>query len=258
MLWESTDPVEALTGRFRFESPTAVTTWLSEVLAQHWDLALSGCERLVISSGNIMAWITVGERRMIAKWSVYAPFFPRLAAIARLTSWLDERGVPVSAPQPAQDGRLQLELDGFSLALQDVVPGELLDVDDAAQVRAAGEMLATLHAELAAYPGVVPTDEPPRPGTQLVGNDFRSANILWASGQISAVLDLEETRYERRVDDVAKAAAYLGTRYHDWAPTPPDARATFVAAYQAAHPLPAEELAEARVSIAEHVAGWSH
>jgi homoserine kinase type II len=33
MLWESTDPVEALARRFRFESPTAVTDWLSEVLA---------------------------------------------------------------------------------------------------------------------------------------------------------------------------------------------------------------------------------
>jgi homoserine kinase type II len=258
MLWESTDPVEALARRFRFESPTAVTGWLSEVLAQHWGLALSSCERLVISSGNIMAWITVGERPMIAKWSMYAPFFTRLAAIARLTRWLDERGVPVSAPQPARDGRLQLELDGFSLGLQHVVPGDLLDVADAAQVQVAGEMLATLHIELAAYPDVVPTSEPPRSGTQLVGNDFRSANILWASGRISAVLDLEEVRYERRVDDLAKAAAFLGTRYHDWAPTPPDARDAFVAAYQAAHPLPPEELEEVQAIIAEHIASWPH
>jgi homoserine kinase type II len=256
MLWESTDPVEALARRFRFESPTAVTGWLFEVLAQHWDLTLSSCERLVISSGNIMAWITVGERRMIAKWSMYTPFFTRLAAIARLTRWLDERGIPVSAPQTARDGTLQLELDGFSLGLQNVVPGDLLDVADAAQVEAAGEMLATLHTELAAYPDVVPTAEPPRSGTQLVGNDFRSANILWARGRISAVLDLEEARYARRVDDLAKAAAFLGTRYHDWKPTPPDARDAFVAAYQAAHPLPPEELDEVQAIIAKHIAGW--
>jgi homoserine kinase type II len=256
MLWESTDPIEALARRFRFESPTAVTGWLSEVLAQHWGLALSSCERLVISGGNIMAWITVGERRMIAKWSMYTPLFTRLAAIARLTRWLDERGIPVSAPQPARDGRLQLELDGFSLGLQNVVPGDLLDVTDAAQVEAAGEMLATLHTELAAYPDVVPTAEPPRSGTQLVGNDFRSANILWARGRISAVLDLEEAWYARRVDDLAKAAAFLGTRYHNWAPTPPDARDAFVAAYQAAHPLPPEELDEVQTIIAKHVANW--
>lgn len=127
---------------------------------------------------------------------------------------------------------------------------------DDAQVRAAGEMLATLHAELAAYPEVVPTAEPRPSGTQLVGNDFRSANILWAGGRISAVLDLEEARYERRVDDLAKAAVLLGTRYHDWAPTPSDARDAFVAAYQAAHPLPAEELEEVQVIIAERVAAW--
>jgi homoserine kinase type II len=150
-----------------------------------------------------------------------------------------------------------VELDGFSLSLQNVMPGELLDVADAAQARAAGEMLATLHAELAAYPGVVPTAQHPRSGTQLVGNDFRSANVLWANGRISAVLDLEDARYERRVDDVAKATVYLGTRYHDWAPTPPDARDAFVAAYQRAHPLPAEELDEVRALITGHLDGWA-
>lgn len=140
MLWEPADPVEALAQRFRFESPTAVVGWLSDVLAQHWDLALSSCERLVISAGNLMAWITVGDRPMIAKWSAYTPAFARLVAIARLTHWLDERGVPVSAPQPARDGRLQLELDGFSLALQNVVPGDLLDVADAAHPLPAEEL----------------------------------------------------------------------------------------------------------------------
>ncbi|MFC8798965.1 phosphotransferase enzyme family protein [Promicromonospora sp. NPDC057138] len=256
MLWEAVDPAKALARRFRFESPTAAVDWLSDVLAEYWGLALSSCERLVISSGNIMAWIIVGERRMIAKWSAHTPAFTRLAAIARLTCWLDERGVPVSAPQPARDGRLQLELDGFSLALQNVVPGDLLDVADAAQVRAAGEMLSTLHAELAAYPDVVPTRKPRRSGTQLVGNDFRSANILWVGGRISAVLDLEEARYARRVDDLGKAAVLLGTRYHNWAPTPPNARDAFVAAYQAVHPLTAEELDEVQVVIAKHLAGW--
>ncbi|MBE1878250.1 phosphotransferase enzyme family protein [Myceligenerans pegani] len=258
MLWESADPSEALARRFRFDSPTAAVSWLSEVIAQHWGRTLDSCERLVISSGNMMAWITVGDRRMIAKWSMHAPVFTRLAAIARLTRWLDQRGLPVSPPQPAQDGSLQLEVDGVSLGLQNVVPGDLLDVSDVTQVRAAGEMLATLHTALAAYPSVVPTAEPPRSGTQLVGNDFRSANILWAGGGISAILDLEEARYERRVDDLAKAAAYLGTRYHDWKPTPPDARDSFVAAYQAVHPLPEDQLDEARAIIAEHVAGWPH
>jgi homoserine kinase type II len=256
MLWEDRDPAKALARRFHFKSPTAAVGWLSDVLAEHWGLASISCERLVISSGNIMAWITVGDRRMIAKWSAYRPVFKRLAAIARLTCWLDERGVPVSAPQPALDGQLQLKLGRFSIGLQNVVPGDLLDVADAAQVQAAGEMLATLHTELAAYPDVVPTRKRPGPGTQLVGNDFRSANILWAGGRISAVLDLEAARYARRVDDVGKAAVLLGTRYHNWQPTPQDARDAFIDAYQATHPLSAEELDEVHVIIAKQVAGW--
>lgn len=256
MLWESVDPAQALRQRFGFESPVAASDWLSGVLDRHWGLALGSCERLVLSSANALAWITVGERRMLAKWSMSTESFPRLAAVARLTGWLDERGVPVSAPQPAKDGRLQLELDGFSLALQHLVPGELLDIADAAQVQAAGEMLARLHTELAAYPDTIP-GAPPQPGTQLVGNDFRSANILWADGRISAVLDLEEARYARRVDDLARAAVLLGTRYHHWTPTPPAVREAFVAAYQAPHPLTAGELDEVYGIIGDHVAAWS-
>ncbi len=256
MLWESVDPAEALAQRFRFDSPAAVVDWVGGVLDRHWGLRLSSCERLVISSANLMAWITVGERRMIAKWCASPPLFPRLAAIADLTSWLDQRGVPVSAPRPASDGRLQLELDGFSLALQNVMPGELLDITDPAQLAAAGEMLATLQKALAAYPRTLATTEPPREGTQLVGNDFREANILWADGRITAVLDLEEAQYKRRVEDLAQATVLLGTRYHNWKPTAPDLREAFVAAYQAAHPLPAEELDELPALIDKVLAGF--
>ncbi|MER7608588.1 phosphotransferase [Nocardioides sp. NPDC127503] len=143
----------------------------------------------------------------------------------------------MSMPQAARDGRVQVEVDGFSLGLQRVVDGELLDITDPVQVGAAGEMVARVHAAMAEYPERVPTDEPPAPGAQLVGNDFRSANILWARGRIAAVLDLEETTYRRRVDDLAQAAVLLGTRYRDWRPTPADVRKAFVAAYESVLPL---------------------
>lgn len=177
---------------------------------------MDACERLVISNANCPAWIVVDGRRMIGKWSMRQPIFARLAAIARLTAWLDERGVPVSAALPTRDGRVQIEVDGFSLGLQNVVDGDLLDISDPAQVQAAGEMLATMHVVMADYPEAIPTGEPRAPRTQLVGNDFRSANILWADGRIAAVLDLEEAKYRRRIDDLAQAAVLLGTRYHDW------------------------------------------
>lgn len=237
MLWESADPAAALTDRFGFASAAEAIDWLSDVLADHWGLRVDACERLVLSDANCLAWITVGRRRMIAKWSMHPPLFARLAAVGRLTGWLGERGIPVSALCPARDGRVQVEVDGFSLGLQNVIEGELLDITDPRQVQAAGEMLARMHAVMAAYPEVIPTDEPAAPRTQLVGNDFRSANILWADGAIAAVLDLEEATYRRRVDDLARAAVLLGTRYHRWRPTPIDVREGFNSAYESVLPL---------------------
>lgn len=254
MLWESADPHTALTERFRFTSTSDVYTWLRGVLAEHWGLTVEACERLVISDANCLAWIIVEDRRMIAKWSMQPRLFGRLAAIARLTGWLGERGIPVSAPRPARDGRVQVEVDGFSIGLQQVIDGDLLDIVDAAQVEAAGEMLARMHAAMASYPEQIPTDEPPAPGTQLVGNDFRSANILWADGGIVAVLDLEEATYRRRVDDLAQAAVLLGTRYHDWRPTPAEVRAAFVAAYEGVLPLEEDEAGALDDIIESHLA----
>lgn len=177
-----------------------------------------------------------------------------LAEIARLTVWLGERGIPVSVLLPAGDGRVQMEVDGVSLGLQQVIEGELLDITDPAQVRAAGEMLARMHVVMSEYPGTIPTAEPPAPGAQLVGNDFRSANILWTGGRIVAVLDLEESTYRRRVDDLAKAAVLLGTRYHDWAPTPAEVREAFVAAYASVLPPEKGDAGALEDSIEAHLA----
>ncbi|MEU6137796.1 phosphotransferase [Nocardioides sp. NPDC047086] len=255
MLWESADPDAALTERFGFASADEATGWLSGVLTEHWGLGVDAFEQLVISDANCLAWITVGERRMIAKWSMWPRMFPRLAAIAELTVWLGERGIPVSVPQAARDARVQVEVDGFSVGLQQVIGGELLDISDPVQVRAAGEMLARMHAAMADYPGTIPTDIPPPPAsdTQLVGNDFRSANILWAAGRVAAVLDLEEATYRRRVDDLAKAAVLLGTRYHHWRPTPAEVREAFVAAYVSVLPLEEGDTGALGASIEAHL-----
>lgn len=253
MLWEPADPGSALTERFGFASTAEATDWLTGVLAAHWELKMAACERLVISDSNCLAWIVVDGCRMIAKWSMRPRVFARLAAIARLTVWLGKRGIPVSMPQAARDGRVQVEVDGFSLGLQWEIDGELLDITDPLQVAAAGEVLARMHAAMAEYPERIPTDEPPASGAQLVGNDFRSANILWARGRIAAVLDLEETRYRRRVDDLAQAAVLLGTRYHDWRPTPADVRGAFVAAYESVLPLGKDDAGALGESIEAHL-----
>ena len=158
MLWEAHDPGDALEGRFGFSDGESAGRWVADMLNEHWDVRVDSCERIVMSDGNALAWVGTPAGRMIAKWSVVRDRFPRLATIARLTSWLDDQGLPVSAPVPARDGRLQVETGQVSMGLQRVIAGELLDTADPAQVRAAGAVLARLQQALAACP--YPDPEP--------------------------------------------------------------------------------------------------
>jgi homoserine kinase type II len=251
MLWESVDPGQALTQRFGFGRASDVAGWLGEELSRHWGLSLEECERVVISAGNALAWIRAGERRLLAKWSVLTWLFPRLGQIAALTAWLDAQGLPVAAPLPAADGRLQVDLGRFSLGLQEVVEADLLDVGDPAQVTAAGRTLAEVHELMGAYPGRIESAPGPD-GAALIHNDYRAANILQRGGRIAALLDFEEVCYDARMADLAKSAVLLGTRYRDWEPTSVQVREAFVAAYHERLPLAATERAE----LGERVTAW--
>jgi Ser/Thr protein kinase RdoA (MazF antagonist) len=76
---------------------------------------------------------------------------------------------------------------------------------------------------------------------QLVHNDFRAANLLTRDSQVVGVLDFDEVVVGHRVNDLAKASVYLGTRFTEWRPTPTAARQTFRAGYESVRPLgPAE------------------
>lgn len=240
MLWESADPGEALSRRFGFADAVSAAGWLGDVLWDTWAITADGCDRLVISSGNLLAWVTAGDRRLIAKWSVVSGLFQRLADTTALTMWLHHSGIPVAAPVPASDGRLRVELDNVSLGVFPVVDGDLLEVGDPAQVTEAGRMLARLHDAMAAYPRHIDGGPPGRPA-QLVHNDFRSANLLHDGTGITAVLDFEEVTYRSRVADLAKATVLLGTRYHDWGPTSEFVREAFVGAYCDQAPLTTAE-----------------
>lgn len=254
MLWESVDPHDRLAERFGFLDAATAAEWVGDALQSHWHMDVTRCDRLVISDWNVMAWVTADDRRLIAKWSAAPKRFARLVAAAHVAAWLETQGVPVPAPIPATDGRLLVEFgragNGWlrsrlplpgSRSLLGVFPvleGNLLDVDDPAQVADAGRMLAIVHERLAAYPDRVGRRRPSAQ-QQLVHNDFRSANILHDGMKITAVLDLEEITYEARVADIAKSAVLLGTRYRDWGPTSNDVRTAYVAAYneQARNPL---------------------
>lgn len=155
MLWEPDDPRGAIETRFGFRDGAAAGRWVATTLDQRWGVRVDACERIVMSDRNALAWVTTPSGRMLAKWSVAPERFRRLAALARLTTWLDGQGLPVSAPVAALDGSLQVEVGDASLGLQRVVDGDLLDTTDPNQVRAAGATLARLHDGLATYPHLV-------------------------------------------------------------------------------------------------------
>jgi homoserine kinase type II len=280
MLWEPVDPARTLAERFGFADGPAAAGWVAETLDKHWGIRVGTCRRIVLSSGGALAWISTRSGPLLAKWSIGPGRFPWLAETARLTGWLQRRGLPVSAPVPARDGRLQVEVDGVSIGVQHEIIGDLLDTDDLDQVRAAGTLLARLHAELAAYPDagrlpafpgserplttripgwldahgghlpvaardalrtLVAAAPPDELAPQPVHFDFRSANLLWAGDGVAAIIDFDEAQHEHRLNELARSAVLLGTRYHDWAPVPAEVRATFLAAYRSEWPLtPAE------------------
>ena len=248
MLWESADPADALTERFGFADTVSAVGWMGDALWDTWAIAVDDCDRIVMSAGNLLAWITTDGSRLIAKWSVSPRLFRRLADTATLTMWLHASGIPVAAPIPAKDGRLRVELDNVSLGVYPVIDGDLLDVGDPAQVIEAGQMLATLHEALAAYPHGIDGGRPAR-HEQLVQNDFRSANILHNGTSIAAVLDFEEATYRTRVADLAKATVLLGTRYRNWGPTSQLVREAFVAAYHDQAPLTSAERNELQLGV---------
>ena len=236
MLWESVDPEEALRQRFGFADAVSAVGWMGDALWGTWAIPVDDCDRLVISGGKLLAWITADDRRLIAKWSVDSKSFQRLADATTLIMWLHDRGIPVAAPIPARDGSLRTELDNVSLGVIPVIDGDLLDVGDPAQVAEAGRMLATLHDAMAAYPHRI-GGGPSARYEQLVHNDFRAANVLHDGTSITAVLDFEEVTYRSRVSDLAKATVLLGTRFHDWGPTSQPVREAFIGAYCGHAPL---------------------
>jgi homoserine kinase type II len=155
MLWESQDPLIALK-KFGFQTPDLASKWVLDVVTELWDVTAVSCERIVLSALNALAWLRTDHGDKIAKWSIYRPGFEFLSEVAKLTSWLDAQGVPVSAPIAARAGSLRAHADGVLIELQSVCPGELLDVVDPSQVLAAGATLAQLHEALARYPDAGP------------------------------------------------------------------------------------------------------
>ncbi|MFC4785106.1 phosphotransferase [Nocardioides sp. MAHUQ-72] len=260
-----------LSERFGFLHEDEAACWVTAGLDVLWGIQVDACQRTVMSDRNALAWVSTASGPMLAKWCVSEERFPRLAALARLTSWLDDRGLPVPAPVAALDGRVQVEGDGASLSVQRVVTGEHLDTTDFEHVREAGAVLARLHIALAQYPHADQMTEllsSPAPlasqvtwwldhapdhvpaavierlrrlvahapavarPSQLVHGDFRSANVLCTGSDVAAVIDFEEARRDQPIAELARSAVLLGTRFHDWGPVSFEVHRAFLDGYR--------------------------
>lgn len=271
MLWEPDSPDAVLRSRFGFRDTDAAGRWAGGRLEEFWGVRVDACERIVMSAHNALAWLVTGAGPMVLKWSIAPQLFPRLAATAELTGWLADRGVPVSAPVPALDGRVQVETDGVSMGLQRMIRGQLLDVSDRTQVHSAGAALARLHAAMREYPdsGRLPDGHAPTTSlaqrvtgwvesaggqvpvraretlrrligaapadplpVQLIHGDYRAANIFCDGAEVAAIIDFEEASVDHPVVELAHSAVMLGTLFRDWAPVSESVRRQFLAGYE--------------------------
>lgn len=152
MLWESTDPLAALTKRFRFASSADAIQWLIDTMSHTYGVEVKAVDRLVISSYNLLAWLTTSDGPLIAKCSALVVTQQRLAQVAELMHRLQQARIPVSAPIRTQTGEFQVIVDHLSVGVQRLIPGTLLDPVRQEQAHAAGVMLAQIHHAFAAYP----------------------------------------------------------------------------------------------------------
>ncbi|UQN31134.1 phosphotransferase enzyme family protein [Brachybacterium kimchii] len=281
MLWEDEDPRSVIDSRFGFKSVEQAGRWIKETVRKQWELDIRSCNRIAISDRNALGWLNSPTEAFVAKWSIASDRFAHLNALARVVAWLGKEGVPISAPIPASNGQVQLEVDNVSLALQRKIDGTILDVGAPSQVRAAGATLAHVHEALAAYPESLqlPTLHPPRRTltsmvrgwldgdrshvptaarqalekaiesglddalpTQMLHGDFRSTNILWSENGVSGVLDFDEARVGPRIDELARSAVLLGTEYRDWNPVSAEVRSTFLDGYASVSALTQAEV----------------
>lgn len=178
MLWESTDPQRALVKRFQFATPTAASDWLRATVPHTYGIEVVSVDRLVMSSYNLLAWLTTAEGALLAKCCAFLPAHARLLAAGELVVWLAQRGLPVSAPLLSTTGAIQVQCDHLSLGVQRVIAGELLDPTRLDQAHSAGVTLAQLHGALASYPQANTLTTPtPVPPLSVLIDDWGKAKV---------------------------------------------------------------------------------
>ena len=155
MLWEATEPQEALRTRFGFDNSTAVVDWISSTLSRVWTIPVLAVPRMVISDHNAIVWVESSRGPLVVKWSRDQDRFERLEAASRLLTWLDGLGLPVAAPIAPPHGPDRVLVDGplgpLSVVVLPELDGGWLDITDETAVRGAGAALAQLHKAMRDY-----------------------------------------------------------------------------------------------------------
>ena len=152
MLWESSNPHTVLAQRFHFATTDDATRWLIDRVGPTYGLTVVSVDRLVMSSYNLLAWLTTTQGLLLAKCCAFVMAHQRLRQVGELVVWLEQMQLPVSAPLVATVGSVQVLCDHLSISLQRLIPGELLDPTQPVQAQRAGVILAQLHQALATYP----------------------------------------------------------------------------------------------------------
>lgn len=213
MLWEAVEPREALRTRFGFDGSAAVLDWISSTLNRVWAIRVLAVPRMVISADNAILWVDSSRGPLVVKWSRAQDRFERLAAAARLLTWLDERGLPVAAPIAPPHGPDRVLLDGplgpLSVVVLPELEGGWLDVTDETAVRAAGQALAQLHTAMHDY-----ADDRWRPDTDATSLTDRLA--LWLTEGDRGLAPAASARLRGLIDDLPPLENRQQWVHHDF------------------------------------------
>lgn len=172
MLWERADAATELRRRFGLTDATTAAGLITTALADHWDLRVTACERIVLSNQNFLAWVRAHQGPFVVKACAWQPLFARLGAVAEVVARLGARGLPVAAPRRTLSGAARAIINGptvLSAVLLPEITGDLLDAGDSVAVRATGETLARVHLALAQLDVRLPKLPPLMAPQPLVG-----------------------------------------------------------------------------------------
>ncbi|WP_460840479.1 phosphotransferase [Nocardioides marmoraquaticus] len=227
LLWELGDAHAVLRDRFGLPGAAAAESWVRSTVETAWGVDAGALTRLVLSDRNALAWTTGPEGDgLLVKRCVDPSRFARLDAVARLVAAVARSGVPVSAPVMALEGSPQVCVGDARVVSSE----RLRSWSSVARPHLPPGGSRALHDLV----GRLPDDPLP---VQPLHGDYRAANVLCSEGRVAAVIDFEEAHLGAWLEEAARSAVVLGTRFRDWGPVGPEVRTAFCDGYASGRPL---------------------